>query len=102
MLGVICSPAMAQEDADPVINISGAGEELQGNILTHLQVQRLACDLSLAGLQRQTSRVQEDITRAANALGYYESVSTVEFAAGDPCWQLDIAIVPEAGFYWIK
>lgn len=86
--------AGAQEENFPLINITGVDPELQANILSHLQVTREACDASLARLQRQTPRVQEDTVRAANALGYYQSMSTARFSSGTACWQLDLEVTP--------
>ncbi|MES2625491.1 MAG: autotransporter assembly complex family protein [Pseudomonadota bacterium] len=84
----------AQEENFPLINVTGVDAELQANILSHLQVSGEACDVSLQRLQRQTSRVRDDVIRAANALGYYQSTSTIRFSSGTACWQLDLEIVP--------
>jgi translocation and assembly module TamA len=90
------SHAHAQEGNIPVINITGVDPELQANILNHLQVKREACDTPLQRLQRQIPRVRSDLVNAANALGYYQSMSTIQFSSGTACWQLDLDVIPGA------
>jgi translocation and assembly module TamA len=93
-LGMSALPGLAQDEGSPDVRISGGDAALRENILAHLQVTREPCSTSLVRLQRLLPQVRRNITNAANALGYYQVQSAVQFSAGTNCWQLDLLLTP--------
>ena len=78
----------------PQITIAGAEAELERNIRAHVVLPVIPCDASLRRLNRFLPEVRSGITRAARALGFYFLTEESTFTAGEPCWQLSIAVVP--------
>lgn len=78
----------------PVIRIEGAGEALTDNIRAHLRISSERCDAPLRRLNRLIPRVRGNVERAAQALGYYHLEQSLQFSAGEDCWQLSINVTP--------
>jgi translocation and assembly module TamA len=83
-----------QEDASPVIDITGAPEELETNIRASLNLAGETCDSSLLRLQRLVPGIRNSARLAAEALGYYESSAAPQFNAGENCWELQVLVRP--------
>lgn len=86
------SSALAAEA--PLITIVGADDELRNNILSHLRIGAENCAAGMPRLLRLQTQVRSNTERAAQALGYYRSSSTMEFGEEDGCWSLRINIEP--------
>lgn len=90
----VVAPVLAQQQATPLIVITGADVELQANVLASLNVRSEPCNSDLPRLRRFLPDTRREIETAGNALGYYHITSEVAFRPGEDCWQLDIALTP--------
>lgn len=78
----------------PVIRIEGADQALTDNIRAHLRIGSERCDTPLRRLDRLLPRVRRNVERAAQALGYYHLEQSLQFSAGEDCWELSIDVTP--------
>ena len=78
----------------PLITISGADENLRNNIQSHLRISGEECTVGIARLLRLQGQVRSNVERAAQALGYYQSDTDIEFSETENCWALLITIEP--------
>ena len=83
----------AQADK-PEINILGAPENLESNILAHLSIASEICDLSDWRAKRRLKDTDSEVQRAAQALGYYRLKFTKEYAQTESCWSLTLRVDP--------
>jgi translocation and assembly module TamA len=77
----------------PVIAIFGAETALEENIRAHLSIDE-RCSSEGRRLNRLLPQIRRDVERAAQALGFYGISHIIEFAAGNPCWSLQITVEP--------
>jgi translocation and assembly module TamA len=90
--------AAAADEAEPdprsIIVITGAEATLDANIRAFLAVRNEPCSTSQLRLRRLLPQIRNQITEAANALGYYHVDSDVRFSEGtNNCWRLDVDVV---------
>lgn len=93
LLLLVIWPSMAAAQS-PVVRIDGANRALTDNIRSHIDIGSERCDASLRRLDRQLPGVRRNVQRAAQALGYYHLEQSLQFSAGEDCWELSINVTP--------
>lgn len=86
-----CPVAAAAEPSIDLVGVSGA---LRDNMLAGLSLASESCDAPAWRVKRLFRRADEELSRAARALGYYriKLEKKLEFKA--PCWQARFTIDP--------
>lgn len=93
LLSLAIHTAHAQP-TEPLLNITGAPEELERNIRAHVSLAGLACDASTIRLNRALPGIRQNLLRASRALGFYHLTSNLELVRTPDCWNLDITVEP--------
>lgn len=78
----------------PDIRIEGGSKELSENIRQYLTLSDEACTLPLWRLKSLLVDGEDEIKKAAQALGYYQLTFTTDLTQANDCWQLKIHLTP--------
>jgi len=84
----------ARAETAPDIIIDGAPAILHDNIRQYLTIADEGCSAPLWRLQSLLGDAQEEIEKAAQAVGYYQTTFTTQLTQKNNCWQLHIDVVP--------
>ncbi len=76
------------------IELRDGDAALQDNLRLHLRLANQPCDIRPARLRQLFSAVEEDITPALEALGYYAPEIRKELVTGGDCWQANVKVTP--------
>lgn len=76
------------------IEITGASSELAANIQAYLAFSDEICPLSSRRLSMLRSRINQDVLKAGQALGYYDMDVKKEWVFTNDCWILKLKISP--------
>lgn len=85
-------PALAAPS--PQINIDGGSKELRDNIRQYLSMADESCEAPLWRLKSLLVEGEDEIKKAAQALGYYQLTFTTDLTQANNCWQLRIELTP--------
>ncbi|WP_435783840.1 autotransporter assembly complex protein TamA [Cellvibrio sp.] len=87
------APALA---AEPEIKILGGTKSLRENIRQHLTLADESCKTPLWRLHALLGDAENEITQAAQALGFYELQYDPKFVNDKDCWGLELKLTPGA------
>jgi translocation and assembly module TamA len=81
------------------LDMEGGTDQMRNNVLAFLSLSRYTTrtDLQDETMDRLTSRIPAEVSKALEPLGYYESTTTYELQKEDPeknNWQVHISIAP--------
>ncbi len=88
---LLTGPAMA---AEPSIELIGVSDALRDNMLAGLSLATESCDAPAWRVKRLFRRADEELSRAARALGYYRITLDKKLQFKPPCWQANFTIDP--------
>lgn len=91
VLTLLALPVLA---ASPDIKIKGGTKTLRENIRQHLTLADERCNTPIWRLQARLNDAENEITAAAQALGFYELTYEAELRNDKNCWGLDMTLVP--------
>ena len=80
----------AQAAPTPDIKIDGGLRELRDNVRQYLTIVEESCSAPLWRLKSLLVDADDEIEKAAQALGYYQLRFTTDLAQANDCWQLRI------------
>lgn len=80
--------------ASPTLNITGGSDALQDNIRSYLDVGSRSCQLSRWHQGSFTRDLDESISNAGRALGFYRMQFETEMVQEDDCWSLNVSLTP--------
>lgn len=81
------------------LNIEGASETLEKNIIARLPAYRPPCLADLEEMGKFQRALQIKLKQAERALGYYQATNTVSFINDQACWKVTAKIVPGPPVY---
>lgn len=88
---MLASLANAQE---PSLEITGASSQLADNIRAYVNIADESCGAGQWRLRALARTLDDNITKAGRALGYYHLSAKKDFTRTDDCWRLTLAITP--------
>jgi translocation and assembly module TamA len=91
-LALIGMPAQAVPAPD--IKIDGGSRELRDNVRQYLTIVEESCSAPLWRLKSLLVEADDEIEKAAQALGYYQLTFTTDLSQANDCWQLRINLTP--------
>lgn len=98
LASVAINPVLAadKKSVSPVdINITGAPKELSENIEAFLpSLRTIECSSTQSRIDRYIEASEEKLQEGAEALGYFESQSTMTAGRKGNCWVLDVKVKP--------
>lgn len=83
------------------IDINGAPDSLEKNIIARLPAYRPPCWADLETIGKFQRALQDKLKRAERALGYYQASNRITFINNEQCWKVTAKIVPGAPV-WVK
>jgi len=78
----------------PLLQLQGGDERLQGNVRAHVTLPDLDCDASAVRLARFLPGIRQRVVRAGRALGYYHLQQQSRFEITEDCWRLNVDLDP--------
>ncbi|HSC68800.1 MAG TPA: autotransporter assembly complex family protein [Cellvibrio sp.] len=94
LVSLLFLAAMPTWAADPAIELEGGTKSLRENIRQHLTLADESCKTPLWRLHALLGDAENEITRAAQALGYYELEYEAKLLNNNDCWGLNIKLTP--------
>ena len=85
---------LARAETAPAITINGGPASLRDNIREYITIADESCAAPLWRLQSLLGNAEEEIEKAAQALGFYQTTFTTELTQHNNCWQLQIELTP--------
>ncbi|WP_189420965.1 autotransporter assembly complex protein TamA [Cellvibrio zantedeschiae] len=89
---IFCLPVLAAPS--PQIHIDGGSGELRDNIRQYLTIAEESCAAPDWRLKSLLLEGEDEIKKAAQALGYYQLTFSTDLKQTNDCWQLDIQLTP--------
>lgn len=86
-VNVLAAPA-------PDIHIDGGSEELRENVRQYLTLADGSCSAPEWRLKSLLVEAENEIKKAAEALGYYQLTFTTDLTSTNDCWKLKIQLTP--------
>jgi translocation and assembly module TamA len=86
--------AMPLRAAEPKIELKGGTKTLRENIRQHLTLAEEDCQTPQWRLHALLNDAENEVARAAQALGYYELEYDAKLRNDEDCWGLDIKLTP--------
>lgn len=84
----------AQSASAPEIKIEGGSKALRDNVHQYLAIVEEPCSAPLWRLKSLLFDAENEIKKAAQALGYYQLTFSTDLAQANDCWQLHIDLIP--------
>lgn len=91
LLAFIALPLLA---AEPEIELEGGTKSLRENIRQHLTIADESCKTPLWRLHSLLTDAENEITVAAQALGFYELEYEAKLSNNKDCWGLELKLTP--------
>lgn len=96
---LVCSVAHAEEDEGTTVaklhlEIEGASNTLEKNIIARLPAYRPPCSADLETMGKFQRALQIKLKRAERALGYYHARHHITFINNEKCWKVTAKIIP--------
>jgi|SRR5690554_155550 len=78
----------------PTLDITGADSRLADNIRAYVDIADESCQGGSWRLRAIARKLDDNITQAGRALGYYHMTVDKSFAQEENCWRLQLAVEP--------
>ena len=89
---MVSSPAVLAQT--PALDITGASSSLEDNIRAYVDISEESCQAGQWRLRAIARNLDDNITKAGRALGYYHMTVDKSFSREGDCWGLKLAVTP--------